>query len=187
MTSTECRDAVKTRLGIKNSDFDTIITSLIPDAVRRLYPTAAKEVDSQESSVTVDSYGEGSVNLTTLSILAARQVEAYDGQTWYRVTKTLHHGSSLRLRGLDSRVTKVRVYGLNTFADITQVYDWLLQAVIWFVIAEFYDYLAGNQSRYNSYLQTTGARAVDNMRDESSYFEQKATNYLDEQSQAYGA
>lgn len=181
--------SVKNRLGITTNTFDTVLTDFIGNAVLRLYPRAALEVDKQEvSSLTVDSYGECEIDISALPtpIMAARRVEAYDGSTWYRINHTYHHGKTLRLRGLNSSVTKIRLYGVKNFTDITTVYDWMLQAVYWYAMSEFYDYLAGNQSRYNSYIQQTGARAVDNMRDESIYYDQKADAYLDQQKQVYG-
>ncbi len=191
-TAAQARASVKNRLGIKSADttFDSVIDDFVGAAVLRLYPRAALEVDSQEvTSISVDSYGECTVDISALptAILAGRRVEAYDGQTWRRITDTLHHGKNLRLRGLRQGMdTKVRIYGVKQFPAIDQVYDWLLQAVYWYAQAEFYDYLAGNNSKYNIYMQSTGARAVDNMHDESVYFNQKADEYVETQNQNYG-
>lgn len=187
MTTATARAAVKNRLGIKSADttWDTLIDDFVAAAVLRLYPSASLEVDRQEvTPVTVDTYGECEVDISVLSLglRAARQVEAWDGYTWQTITSTYHHGKYLRLRGVSTDTTKIRLYGLKPFATIDNVYDWLTQAVVWFAMAEFYDYLAGSQSDYNIYMQNTGARAVDNMRDESSYFDQKAMDYISNQS-----
>jgi hypothetical protein len=191
-TAVAVKASVKSRLSIASADtsFDTLLDDAISAAVRRLFPRASLEVDSQEvTSITVDSYGECTIDLSGLptSLAVARRVEAWDGYTWRRITDTLHHGKYLRIRGLTQSVdTKVRIYGLKAFADVTFVYDHYLQAVYWYAMAEFYDYLAGDKSKYNIYMQSTGARAVDNMHDESAYFDAKADAYIDQQNQAYG-
>lgn len=191
-TAAQARASVKNRLGIKSADttFDTVIDDFVSAAVLRLYPRAALEVDAQDvTPITVDSYGECTIDIsaTATPIVAARRVEAYDGYTWRRITDTLHHGKYLRLRGLSqSRDTKIRLFGIRTFPAIDNVYDYFLQAVYWYAMAEFYDYLAGNKSKYNIYVQQSGARAVDNMHDESQYFDQKANDYVEQQNQVYG-
>lgn len=182
-TAAQARTSVKNRLGITASTWDTILDDFIASAVLRLYPRASQEVDRQDiTPVTVDSYGECEIDLSALSgVRAARNVEGWDGYTWTPISSRYHHGTKLRLRDVDTTVTKVRLYGLKPFATIDNVYDWLLQAVYWYAMAEFYDYLASSNSDYNIYMQTTGARQVDNMRDESLYFDQKADAYLDKQ------
>lgn len=176
--------SVKNRLGIKAADttWDTLLTDFIGTAPLRLYPRASLEVNRQEINVTVDSYGEATVDLSLLSgVRAARKVEGWDGYTWQAITDLYHHGTDLQLRGLDTAITKVRLYGLKPYATIDLVQDWLLQAVYWYVMAEFYDYMAGSASDYNIYMQNTGARAVDNMQDESTYYDTKANLFLDSQ------
>lgn len=174
--------SVKNRLGIKSADttWDVVINDFVAAAVLRVYPRASLEVDRQEiTPVTVDAYGECEIDLSALSgVRAARKIEGWDGFTWQTITDKYHHGSKLLLRQVSTSTTKVRLYGLKPFATIDNVYDWLLQAVYWYTMAEFYDYMAGSTSDYNIYMQNTGARAVDNMRDESLYFDQKADNYL---------
>lgn len=184
-TAAAVRGSVKNRLGIKSADttWDTLIDDFVAAAVLRLYPRASLETDRQEiTPVTVDSYGECEIDLSALSgVRAARKIEGWDGFTWQTITDRYHHGNKLLLRGVSTSVTKVRLYGLKPFATIDNVYDWLLQAVYWYAQAEFYDYLAGSASDYNIYMQNTGARAVDNMRDESTFFDQKADEYINTQ------
>lgn len=190
MVLADARDAVKTRLGIpdSNTTWDTMIESFIEGAVHRLWPRAGLEVASQEvTSFTIDDLGETIIDLSGLStpIKTARSVEVYDSYSWSKISDTYHHGTSLRLRGLTTE-TKLRIYGLMPFADIEDVYDNLLQSIFWWSMAEFYDYLAGNKKSYNIYMQVSGARAVDNMADQSAYFDSKADRYVDEQAKVYG-
>lgn len=188
------RSAVKSRLGLTDSTWDSQIDGFVTSAVSRLYPRAKLEVDSQEvligaAAVTYDSSQcEATIDLNALTtaIREARQVEGYNGYSWELITDTYHHGSKLRLRRVSSSYSKLRFYGLKQFAQITDVYDWLLQAIYWYAMAEFYDMLASNKSKYNTYLQQSGARAVDNMRDESLYYESRADAYIEQQNQEYG-
>jgi len=191
-TKPQVLTSVKNRLSIKNADttWDTQLNDFLDAALRRLYPAAAIEVATQiVSNITVDTYGECNINLSTLvtPIKTARKVEAYDGYTWRKISATYHHGVNLQLRGLGATERTLRIFGLTNFATMTDVPDEFLQAVYWYTMSEFYDYLAGNKSNYNIYMQTTGARAVDNMHDESVYYDQKAEAYLDEQKQDYGS
>lgn len=180
-TTATARTSVKNRLGIKAADtmWDTLIDDFVATAVLRLYPRASLETDRQEITGAPDSFGELEIDLSALSgVRAARKIEGWDGYTWQTITDRFHHGTKLLLRSVNTSTTKVRLYGLKPFATIDLVQDWLLQAVYWYAMAEFYDYLAGSQSDYNIYMQNTGARAVDNMRDVSLYFDSKADNYL---------
>lgn len=191
MTIDEARDAIKQRLSIPTgtTTFDDMIEGFVVDSVRRLSPRAYLEVASEEvTSFSVDNLGETEIDLTSLSgaPTAARKVESFDNFAWSPVSDTYNHGGFLRLRGLEGSETKLRIYGLKPFPTIDDVYEDLLQAIIWWGMAEFYDYLGGNKKSYNIYMQVSGARAVDNMADQSAYFDSKANQYVDEQARAYG-
>lgn len=190
LTADQARDAVKNRLGIPaaTTTWDTLIADFVTNAVKRLSPKAQQEVASQDKAVTVDSYGEANVDLSALSTACqdARLVEATNGNEWFPADSVYRHGVNLRVRDLPSDVTTLKIYGLKDFV-ITTVPDNLHPAIFWFAMAEFYDYIAGNKAQYNIYTQTSGARAVDNMRDESSYFEAKADLYIDERATVYGS
>lgn len=189
MTTAEARTAVKARLGITVTTWDTIIDGFVISAISRLYPRAKKEAARQSiTSFTVDDMGEVAFTLSELAtpILEARKIETYDGFAWSRVDDTYHHQDTLVVRGITDDVTTIRIYGLINFTVITEVYDWLTQAIIWYAMAEFYDYLAGNKRNYNIYAQSSGARAVDNMADQSAYYDAKADRYIEEQNQSYG-
>lgn len=190
LDATTALAAVKRRLGIPlaTTTWDTDIADYIVQAVNRLWPKAAYEVASQDKAITVDSYGEATVDMSSLStpVSDARSVEISDGNGWWPASKIYRHGVTLRLRGLKTSDTTARIYGLKPYT-IAQVPEDLQLAVFWFAMAEFYDYLAGNKSKYTIYVQQTGARAVDNMRDEASFFEAKAEAHVDEHSTIYGS
>ncbi len=180
------RAAVKTRLDISTTTFDAQVDEFVLTAVGRLWPKLAIEVASQDKSVTPDSFGEVTVDLSLLTtpVTAARMVEATTGDgRYFQVIDTYQHGTKLRLRDLPSNTTGVRIYGLNA-CTLTTVPDNFFLPVYWYAISEFYDYLQGNKRKYNLYV-SGGGRAVDNMADESEAFAQKADDYVEEHRTVY--
>lgn len=187
MTLAEYTTAVKRRLDIEvaATEFDDEIGDFIEQSVKRLYPLTAQEVDPEIVSVTIDSYGEGEVSFTTESLDDVRLVEAYDGSSWFPVDGVYRHGSKLRVRGLSTDVSQLKLYGLLAY-DVETVPGFLELPVIWYSMSEFYDMLAGNKRKYNVYMQNGGA-ALDDMRQESDYYEAKAQRYIEEHATAYGS
>ena len=190
MINTTARASVKTRLDIDSSvtTFDTAIDEFVLSGVNRLYPIAQKEIDIQTKVVSVDNFGEVSLDLSTLPTpaTAARRVEyMISGTAYSPASETYHHGSILAVRELPANATvTLRIYGLAAHTLAT-VPTFLEQAVIWYAMSEFYDFLAGNKSKYNIYTQS-GARSVDNMKDEAEFYEQKANVYLNDRTTLYG-
>ncbi len=192
MTTAQALTAAKNRLGLTVTTWDNQLTDFFDTAVDRLYPKVQKEVAAQSVTPTVDSYGEATVDLSSLGTALddVRLVEATEGFQWYPVDEIYRHGNSLRIRGLRSEVSSIKVYGLKKYvvaADTVDIPEVFELPVLWFMMSEFYDYLAGNKAKYNIYTQTTGARAVDNMRDESAYYEAKAEEYIDSHASPYGS
>lgn len=182
--------AVKNRLDIANSDttFDTQLTDYFTQAVNRLYPKTGVEVAAQTASLSVDSFGEASVDLSTLTtpVTDVRFVEVNGGQATFPADSKMVHGTILRLRDLPSYVTQAKIWGINSFTLAT-VPASLELAVYWYVMSEFYENLAGNKRKFNIYMQTNGVSAMSEMRQEALFYEQKADAYVDEQSPMYGS
>ena len=191
MTTAEALTAVKNRLSLTDTTFDTQLTDFFDTSVDRLYPKVQKEVAAQTAAATVDTYGEAIVDLSTLvtPLDDVRLVEATEGQSWYPADKIYRHGSTLRIRDLSTSVTQFKIYGLKAYVvatsttDIPERYE---LPVLWFMMSEFFDMLAGNKSKFNVYQQSAGGNAVDDMRAESEYYESKANLYLDEKATLYG-
>lgn len=180
--------SVKYRLDIDQADttWDAPLNEFVLAGVKRLYPIAQSEVAVQTVNLTVDSYGEAQVNMAgmTTPILAARKVEVSSGYGWGESNDNYHHGPTLFIRSLSTSDTQARIYGVTTFALAT-VPEYLEQAVLWYAMAEFYDYLSGNKRKYNIYA-SNGARAVDNMQEEAQFYEQKANVFLNDRVTLYG-
>jgi hypothetical protein len=182
--------AVKYRLDILNTDttFDAQLTDYINQAVNRLYPRTGVEVAAQTANLTVDTYGEGTVDLSALStpVTDVRFVEVTEGYAMYPADSKMVHGTILRLRDLPTSVTQVKIWGLNSFTLAT-VPASLELAIYWYAMSEFYENLAGNKRKFNIYMQTTGVSAMQEMRQEALFYEQKADAYVDEQAPVYGS
>lgn len=193
MTTAEALTAVKNRLYLgASTDFDTALTDFFDTAVDRLYPKIQREVAVQTATATVDSYGEASVDLSTLPtpLDDVRQVDATEGQRWYPVDSIYRHGTILRIRDLETTVTQVRLYGLNAYvvaAATVPLPERFELPVLWFMMSEFFNMLAGNKSKFNAYTQAAGGRAVDDLTNEADYYEQKAEKYIDDKAMLYGA
>lgn len=188
MTTAAARDAIKARLSLVDNTFDSLIESLVSASVNRIFPTAGDPVAAQVKSITTDDYGEAIIDLSSLTTAVnfARKSEYSTGGAFHPVDRSFHHGNNLYLRGLPTTAINARIYGVKPYT-ITNLPTYLEQAIIWYGMAEFYDYMASNDSSYNIYSQTSGARAVDNMRDEALYYESKAKVFLNEQAQLYGS
>lgn len=194
MTTTEALAAAKNRLGIASSDtsWDTQLTDFFDMAVDRLFPRVQKEIAAQETTPTIDDYGEATISLTGLStpLDDVRLVEATEGNQWYSADRIFRHSTNLRVRDLAPTVTSLRIYGLKKYVvsgAAVDIPEHMEQPVLWYMMSEFFDYLGGNKSRYNIYAQSAGARTVDNMRDESDYYEAKADDYIEKYANLYGS
>lgn len=190
MTKTEALTSVKFRINIDTTDFDSELGEFFTSSVDRLYPLAQKEVDAQEVSIAVDSYGEASTTLSDAGLTDVRAVEVYGGGAWRDVDNIFRHGTKLRVRGLSTSDSQLRLYGLSRYVVASDSVDLpaeLREPVFWFMASFFFDMLAGNKSKYNTYMQTNGGNAVDDMRAEADYYEQRALQYLENQPQIYGA
>lgn len=193
MTTTEALTAAKNRLYLEGStDFDTELTDFFDMAVDRLYPKVQKEIAAQTVNATVDSYGEAIVDLSavTTPLDDVRLVEATEGFETYPVSNIYRHGVNLYVRGLNTSVTQLKLYGLKKYviaASTVDLPEHFELPVIWYMLAEFYDMLAGHKGKFSVYAQQAGGNAVDDMRAEAQYYEAKAEAYIDEKAQLYGS
>lgn len=194
MTSATVKTDVKAMLGLTGSTFDALLDTLIPIAVNRLFPDSGYELPRVSVNVSVDNYGEAIIDLSAQSpvIAFARRVEYLgSGTAAAEVEDKYHQGRFLYLRQLPSWTTSVLIYGIAEFTlhatvdASTTIPNYLQLGLYWYIMSAFYDQLAGSKSDYNIYSQTSGARMVDNLRDESTYFEAKAKQYVMEQTNIY--
>lgn len=188
MTAADAVAKAKARLDIDSGDttFDAKLLIFAQDATDRIPPHAYRQVPKQTvTSSTVDSYGEATFDLSALSTPCEdyRKVEASNGQGSWPVKARLH-GTIVTVRELPTDVTTFYVYGLKPFL-ITELPTMFNMGIVWYIMADFYAFLAGNKKSYNVYMQN-GRQAVDNMQDLADYWENKAAEYITEKGQLYG-
>lgn len=173
--------------------FDTALNTAFPLAVDRLAPYVSKEQNPHIVDITVDNYGEAIVDFTTLpspAIDDVRLVEIRDSDAWQDAENTYRHGTKLYITGLETNITQARLWGLQDYVVVANTIDIpssLQHPIFWYMMSEFYSYLAADRSRYNIYSQSLGSRAVESLDSESEYYATKATNYLTERAQMRGS
>jgi hypothetical protein len=190
MNRVNALNAAKKRLHLSNNDFDDILEAFFENAVDRLYPKLQKEVASEEVTPTVDSYGEAVVDLAALELDDARMVEAMTSGHWFSAPNIFRHATNLRVRDLPTDTTMLRVYGLTKYTVVNDVVDLpgvFELPVIWYMMSDFFDHLAGNKSNFSAYTQQAGGNAMEDMRDQAQYYEIKADNFIDDKAQLYGS
>lgn len=189
MDPTDALNACKARLDIKQADttFDELLEQFLVDSVKRLAPSVYREVGVQQVAVTPSSRGEVTIDLSTLTtpLDDVREVEASAGDGEWPVDDRKSHGSSLRVRELDSNVTTLYLYGLKAY-ELTNVPVYMHLIVIYFAVAEFWSFLASNKAKYNVYMQN-GRAAVDNAQDQADVWEEKAQALLEPLGVPYGS
>lgn len=182
------RASVKVRMDIPTAvtSFDAAIDEFVQASVDRLFPMTGNEVPVQTVNISPDAYGEVVVDLAALATpaAAARLVETSAGYEWQPNRELLHHGTSLRVRNVSSSATQMRIYGLTPYI-ITTVPNYLAPALIWYSMSELYDDLAGNKRKFNIYAQINGRAAVDTMATQSTFYTEKADEYLNEHATVY--
>ncbi|WP_299376743.1 hypothetical protein [uncultured Kiloniella sp.] len=193
MTKAQALAAAKSKLALDDiTTFDTKIEDFFEAAVARLYPKVQKEIGAQTVAAAPDTYGEVTIDLSALTtpLTDVRLVEAYESY-YYPVDSIFRHGTSLRIQQLNTAVSAFRIYGLEKFAvvsdDVPGLPGEFFLPIVWYMMSEFFDYLLGDKSRYNIYAQSSGARAVDNMESEATYYADKADEYIEERAQLYGS
>lgn len=186
MNEAKALKSLKNRLDIDADDttFDGMLKEYLGDGVTRLSPTVYNEVDPIEKQVSTDEKGRTVVDLTEDALDDVRFVEANDSGGMEELTNTRVHANKLYIRGLSSDVSTVTVYGLCEY-DMRDLPRYLHVAVYWFAMSEFYNFLVGNKSRYNAYMQN-GRGDVDEMQDLADFYETKAEKYLSEKVTPYG-
>lgn len=160
--------AVKAELDIKVADFDTDLTLFVNRSVKRLFPYVQAEVKDVTVSITADQW-QFTLPATCESI---RFMYDADG---VRVEDIMQHGRDIILKEAPAEGT-MTIYGNGRFtlANLPAEFE---EAIIYYTCALFYSQLAGSKRKYNVYMNT-GAQAVNNMRDMSQWYEERANTYL---------
>lgn len=184
MTTTSARDKVKNRFNIPSTEtgLDTIIDSCVADAIDML----SGYVRVGATATTTITYGTYEITVT-----AGRKVTDIwfdDGSgkkvtviDWYQEDNVVYLTTTL-----DGTITyRYEVsYDSSSLANLPTEHN---QPFLNLCYAEFSGFLAGDRSAYSEYTQSAGARAVDNMRDLSDFYERKADRLFAKVEQSEGA
>ena len=160
--------AVKDELDIDVATWDTDITRYVTRAVNRLFPYVQSEVKDTTVSLT-DTQWRFTLPATCESIRFM-----YDASD-YRVEDFIQHAREVILKEtLASGTLTIYGNGRYTLATLPAEYE---EAIIYYAIAYFYSFLAGNKRKYNVYMQNA-SNAVSNMREMADWYEGRANTYL---------
>lgn len=189
MLVTDARNAVKKRLDIATAvtTFDSDIDQFVAESVKRLYPFAQYEYDPQQVTSGLNIVGgRARLDLSSLStpVESVRFVESTEGDGYFSPVEHSQHGKFLTIDDVSSSVSGFQIYGLGKFT-LTNLYDYLEQAVVYYACAEFFKFLIGNKRKYNVYM-ANGRANVDSMQDLADYYEQQANQYLSDRATLYG-
>lgn len=186
------RDKVKRALYIKlaTTTFDTDITSLVDRAVTSLPPQVLLPSAPVESTVNSDqesvTYPAGVFHVARLDI----KLDGDDFWKPYALTRNWNgkvylsdqfdSGTDVRLWPLVAAEVKDCPKPDNTTSTTTTLplhYD---DIVVFRTVSYFYDLLAGNKRKYNSYVAASGAAGDRDMKDSSDFYEDKAQETINE-------
>lgn len=186
----ELRDLVKDRVDVKLTEpkYDDDIVGYIKAAVEDLYPLASREVDPVEGTLGSDdrsfSMADGTMEVHILEIKVGTGA-------WQPTPDFRHWGSKVYLDKATESGAAYRAWGLGTFHvadDVdgsetesdTTLPDYLKTTVVYWATAKFYEALAGNKRKYNSWAAAAGSAANRDVKDSAQYFLQRGNEHLDD-------
>lgn len=172
------------------SNFDTDISSFIVDAIAQLNPRALNEL-TPDTSVTLAA-NTRNFTLPT-GVVEIRALEFYDSTAsadYYRPVDSsdfIQHGTQVWLEDPfpDRQSHQLRIFPLGEYVvhatDPTQTTlpNNLIIVVAYFALSLFYSELAGNASKYNAFIGTTGASKDHDMKDSADHYWNEADAMLD--------
>lgn len=188
------RDKVKGKLDIdsSNTDFDTIITDALEEAVRRLAPWVQYKI-AEDTSVTLAA-GDDSFTMpvsgSTLLRLYMRSTTVDEWQE-YDLWRT-HRDTVYLLNRIETaktvKILASRPYGYTDadFALLETDYPQAMLPLYLFAMSEFATNLVGNKRKFNIYQQANGSRSLSEMQELSDWYDQRAIRILEDEVSAEG-
>lgn len=190
-TLANLRSKVKSLAGVSAvTTYDTDIDSFVLDAIAQLSPRALNEL-VPDTSVTLAANTRNFTLPTT--VVEVRGIELYDptaSADYYRPVDSsdfIQHGREIWLEdpAPDRQSHLVRIWGLGEYTvhatDPTQTTlpNNLIIVVAYYALSLFYSELAGNASKYNAFIGTTGASKDHDMKDSADHYWNEADAMLD--------
>jgi hypothetical protein len=189
LTVSTARARVKRKFQIPTSDtgFDADIDDAVSMACDLISPFSKRKIpedtsitlSANQSSFTIPSAGS-EINRIYIRSSSSYQYALFtdwtqDGDTIYMYE---NFDSSMQL--------KILAYGDFDTSTIASISNAMCIPLIDFACSEFASFLAGNKTKYNIYMQNTGARAVDNLLNMSEWYEGRALKRLEKIADAEG-
>lgn len=178
MTLASALAKVKLKYNIPTSttSWDSVINGCIADAVELLSGYVYKTNTATQAITFTDT------EFTVTAGRIVRQLWFDDGSgkksevnDWYQRSNKVY-----LMTTLDGTITYE--YDENIGAndtDLGNLSSEFNQPLLNFCYSEFASFLAGDDANYSKYMQSAGARAVDNMVDLANFYENKAQRQLD--------
>lgn len=189
MTDAEAIKGAKLRanLPLEVTEFDAELGLFATDAVKRLFPIVQRQMPA-DTSVTLAKDTHTFTLPTGLESIRSGGlfIKSTTLTKWESFDEFTQHDRLIYLEGDFTVAKDIKILGLGryTLKNLPEEYD---VAVIYYVLAEFFALLAGNKSKYNTYIQASGARGVDNMRDMADWYTEKANQEVADRAQIEGA
>lgn len=190
MTSASVIKSVKYRANIPldNDVFDPELEDFANDAVARLYPIVVREL-AEDTTTTLSadthtfSLPTGTDAIRSGGLFIKNSTDTDDCYQSY--DEFTLHGSTVYLQEDFDTAKTIKILGLGRHTINTLPEEFKV-AIVYYVLSDFFSLLAGNKAKYNQYLQATGARSVDNMREMSDWYSEKAAQEVADRAQIQG-
>lgn len=191
MTTLTARARVKEKLDIASTItlFDSIIDNCLTDAMPRLAPFFVYDVPA-DTSLTLasndDSFTVPGTNATVQKIY----VRTSPNNVWANLDFWGQHGNKVYLYERICTTTYVKLLARRAFtftdADLALMSPAAEAPLYMFACAEFATILVGNKRKFNIYQQTNGARSVQEMRELSEWYDNRAVRLAEDAISADG-
>lgn len=183
---TAARGKIKTKLDITDTTFDTILSDCIEQAIPRLaawfqYYIAADT--SVTMAVDADSFTLP-VSTSTLLRLYGRTSST---DVWREIDLWRQHRGTVYINEPISYATSLKILASRPFtyldADLALLavdYPEAMLVLYYFAMSEFATYLVGDKRKFNLYIQSSGVRTVDEMKDLATFYENRAVRMAED-------
>lgn len=177
MTTANLRAEIIRRFRIVGSTLNADIDECVIIAVESLSPYIKK------STVDTSLTAQSTTDSLTIPAAGADLEKVYTKGTsnsWEKFDDWTRMGDVIYLRSWLEDSTSVRLHLKVPYVigDLSVIPQPFKRPIIDIASGEFATMLAGDKVRYNIYAQSNGARAVDNMLDLATYYEEKARRQL---------
>ena len=183
---------VKAKLDIASADttFDTYLEECIEQAFPRLSPFLQYQLPEDET--TVLATGDDTFDLPEAgSKLERMYFQTTANDVWREVDLWRQHRDTIYLTENVNTATTVKIIAHRPFisddiAELATDYPASLLPLYLFTMSEFAMFLVGNKRKFNIYQQMNGSRTLDEMKDLTQFYEERAVRILEDEISSEG-